>query len=79
MGIFGSKGTSEETMGNAQGKYEMIIQYCGGWGYKNQALATQREVEKMHPQVFKYVLVKDGGITGNFEISMSLNNQGHVS
>ena len=50
MGVFGSKGAdTEEYLGNAQGKYEMRIQYCGGWGYKNQALATQREVEKMHP------------------------------
>ena len=73
MGVFGSKGASEETLGNVQGKYELRIQYCGGWGYKNQALATQREVEKMHPSVFKYVLVKDSGITGNFEITIGKN------
>ena len=76
--IFGSNRAAQvERLGNANGKYEMKIQYCGGWGYKKNALAVQREVEKMHPQIFEYVLVKDTGVTGNLEIH--LNKKGASS
>ena len=40
-------------------------------------MAVQREVEKMHPQIFEYVLVKDTGVTGNLEIH--LNKKGASS
>ena len=53
----------------------MKIQYCGGWGYKKHALAIQREVEKMHPQIFEYVLLKDSGVTGNLEVTIN-NKEG---
>ena len=34
-------------------------------------MAVQREVEKMHPQAFEYILIKDGGVTGNMEVTLS--------
>ena len=74
--IFGSSRAAQtERLGNSNGKYEMKIQYCGGWGYKKHALAIQREVEKMHPQIFEYVLLKDTGVTGNLEVTIS-NREG---
>ena len=79
--IFGSSRAAQvERLGNSNGKYEMRIQYCGGWGYKKNATAVQREVEKMHPQIFEYVLTKDSGVTGNLEITLckkgaSVDNQ----
>ena len=29
----------------------------------------------MYPQKFRFVLVKDGGVTGNLEVSVILNNK----
>ena len=34
-------------------------------------MSVQREVEKMHPKKFEYVLAKDPGVTGNLEINFS--------
>ena len=79
--IFGSSRAAQvERLGNSNGKYQMRISYCGGWGYKKHADAVQREVEKMHPQIFEFVLTREEGVTGNLEITLhkkeaSVDNQ----
>ena len=72
MGVFGSKDSGAvERFGNPQGEYKLHIQYCGGWGYKKHVMTLQREIEKMHPKKFEFVLAKDAGVTGNLEVNLS--------
>ena len=67
-----------ETEGNPNGKYQLQLQYCGGWGYKKHVLKVRREVEKKHPKDFEYVFIKDKGVTGNLEIHLLAKVDGAV-
>ena len=72
----GAGETTEERLGNTEGQYIMHMLVSGGCpSYKKSAIAVREEVEKMHPQLFEYVLVQEGRSTGNMEISVSKRGQ----
>ena len=48
----------------------MKIQYCGGWGYLKYAKDVIQEVEKNAANKCQYLLERDEGTTGNFEITI---------
>ena len=48
----------------------MRIQYCGGWGYLKYAKDLVKEVESNVANKYQYLLEKDPGTTGNFEITI---------
>ena len=65
----GAGETTVERLGNAEGVYEMRMLVSGGCpSYKKSAMAVKEEVEKMYPDKFEYVLVKEGSSTGNMEV-----------
>ena len=71
--MLGDGQQSREFLGNKDGAFTMQIQYCGGWGYKKHATAIQREVEKMYPNQFRTILLKDPGVSGNLEVDIALS------
>ena len=46
----------------------VVINYCGGWGYRSKAQAAKAIIEAAYPGKFTYDLVKDAGATGRLEV-----------
>ena len=74
MGGIKSK-TKQTDHGNRQGDLLMTIQHCGGWGYGHYANEVMTEVDKMYPGKFRYILIRDGGVTGTLELTVQKNQE----
>ena len=57
--------------------YEDVIkfQYCSGWGYSTPATLTQQKIDERYSGKFRFQMIQDEGITGNFEITAIFKNK----
>ena len=39
---------------NDKAPHSIMIQYCGGWGYRKYAVSTIEEIEKKYANVFQF-------------------------
>ena len=77
-----------EILGNKDSPHVIKFEFCGGWGYRRQVMATIHKLEKhdwnsydktkTQPQMggmFQYNLYKDKGITQRLEATLFVNNK----
>ena len=62
-------------LGNKEANNLIKIQYCGGWGYRQNADFFVEKIEKVLPGKFKYHYYADPGKTGNFEVTVWFGSQ----
>jgi len=46
------------------------IQYCGGWGYGPYSRSLRQYLQREFKNLIDFIEKKDGGITGNFEVTI---------
>lgn len=51
-------------------KLEIVVQYCGGWGYKRFYNALVDALNKEFPGQLSFTAISDTHVTGNFEVTM---------
>ena len=55
-------------------KGHIVINYCGGWGYRPKANYIQSAVENKFPDTFTFDLKKDAGTSGRLEVTVFLGD-----
>ena len=53
-------------------KGQILVNYCGGWGYLPKANYVQEAIENKFPGVFSFELKSDSGTTGRLEVTVFL-------
>ena len=53
---------------------QVVIHYCGGWGYRPKAQAVQGIIEAKFPGKFTFSLSRDAGTTGRLEVVVNGTN-----
>ena len=57
-----------------QGPHVVLIEYCGGWGFRNRAFQVYAQMNKVFGnQQFTYRILRDMAKTGRLEVTV--NNQ----
>ena len=61
-------------------KGKIVINYCGGWGYRPKARYIQEAVENKFPESFEIELLADDGMTGRLEVNVFIGDEseGHL-
>ena len=54
---------------------EILVQYCGGWGYKRFFVSLKEALEKEFPGKVAIVAIPDTSSTGNFEVTLVKTGQ----
>ena len=49
---------------------QILVNFCGGWGYRSKARYVQEAVENTYPGVFSFDLKSDSGKTGRLEVTV---------
>ena len=53
---------------------ELVVQYCGGWGYKKYYDPLKATLNQDFPDLV-VSFIKDAGVTGNFEVTVKETGQ----
>ena len=54
---------------------EILVQYCGGWGYKRFFVSLKEALEKEFPGKVAITATQDTSSTGNFEVTLVKTGQ----
>ena len=55
-------------------KGHIVVNYCGGWGYRSRARYVQEAVENKFPGNFTFDLKADDGMTGRLEVTVFIGD-----